>query len=109
MGFEQKTAQEARHIRNAVVVNSAKTLTLAEMEGGTVAGTFGSAQALTLPDLDAHAFFAVAVGGQTVTMSGLYDASAPHTATNGIVTKLSGLCLRVKGVGWFCISAVKTS
>ncbi len=105
MGFEQKMAQEARHIRNAVIVDSVKTLTIAEMEGGTVTGTYGSAQALTLPDIDAHAFFIVAAGGQTVTVSALYDGAVASALT----TKLSGLCFRVKGLGWFFISTITSA
>jgi len=109
MGIEQTMAQEALHIRNAVVVDAVKTLTIGDMEGGSVAATYGAAQAITLPDLDAPPFFIAAAGGQTVTVTNLYDGTAPHTATSALTTKLSGLCFRVKGVGWFCISTITTS
>jgi len=105
MGLKQRIEQEALQIRNPVTVSADKTLTLADMESGTVKCTYGAAHAVTLPALAGPPFFIVAAGGQTVTVSGLYDGAL----TNAIVTKLSGLCHYVDGLGWFCISAVASS
>lgn len=106
MGLKQKIELEALQIRNPVGISANKTLTLADMEDGTVSCTkTGAGQTITLPDLAGPPFLIVAAGGQTVTVSALYDGAL----TNAIVTKLSGLCHYVNGLGWFCISAVPSS
>ena len=109
MGLKQTLDQQARRQRDFVTISANKTLTPHDMEAGVVKCTkTGSGQTITLPNIDGPPFLIVAAGRQTVTVSGLYDTST-NAATNAITTKLAGLCHRIKGLGWFCISDVATS
>jgi len=108
MAIRQKMDQAAMRQRDPITVDTSRTLTVHEMEMGTVRCTLSTgAQTVTLPDLDAPPFFIIAAGGQSVVVSGLYNAS-DSTGTNTITTTLAGLCHRIKNYGWFCISDVAT-
>ncbi len=109
MGQKQTFDQEAMRQRDFVTIAANKTLTLHDMEAGVVKCTkSGSGQTITLADIDGPPFFIVAAGGQTVTVTGLYNAS-DGTGNNAITTKLAGLCHRIKGLGWFVVSDVATT
>ncbi len=110
MGIKQTLDQEAMRQRDPITISADKTLTLHDMESGTVYCTkTGSGQAITLPNIDGPPFFIVAGDGtQSVTVTALYDGSN-NEDTNVLTTKQAGLCHRIKGLGWFCISDVATS
>ena len=109
MALRQVLDQAAMRQRDPVTISANKTLTVHDMEIGTVKCTkSGSGQTITLPDLDAPPFFIIAAGGQTVTVTGLYNAS-DGTGNNAITTTLAGLCHRIKNYGWFVISDVATT
>ncbi len=107
MGLMQYLGMKAREGREPVVISGAThTLTINEIESGSIAGTYSSGgQTITVPSGPGPPFFIAAMDGtQAVTVSGLYG-----TTTCVLTTLQSALVHYLDRYGWFAVSQVASS